>query len=72
MWDPAHVLGFWYKKEGHLVHKDQVVWDAYYLYASKSEWSEVPSRVIDAGTTVWDLRERLKKSVELAMKNIDK
>ena len=30
MWDPAHVLGFWYKKEGNLVHKDQVVWDAYY------------------------------------------
>ena len=64
MWDPAHALGFWFKRAGDLEHKDPLVWDAYFLYGADSEWTDAPSRLIDTGTTVWDLRERLKNSVE--------
>ena len=64
MWDPAHALGFWYKGAGDLEHKDTIVWDAYFLYSADSKWTDAPTGLIDTGTTVWNLRERLKKTVD--------
>ncbi len=71
MWDPAHALGFWYKQAGDLEHKDPLVWDAYYLYGAESEWTDAPSGLIDTGSTVWNLRDRLKNSVESSVKTGD-
>ncbi|MCY4545396.1 MAG: hypothetical protein OXD39_09175 [Gemmatimonadetes bacterium] len=67
MWDPAHALGLWYKHSGELEHKDPMVWDAYFLYGADSEWKDAPTGLIDAGTTVWNLREQLLKSVGSTM-----
>ena len=63
MWDPFHTMGLWYKGAGDLEHKDPLVWDAYYLYASDASWMENPTGLIDAGSTVWELKERLTESV---------
>ncbi len=71
MWDPAHALGLWYKQSGDLEHKDPIVWDAYFLYAADSEWTDRPTGLIDTGTTVLNLKDRLAKSVESTMKTGD-
>jgi len=62
-WDPAHTMGFWYKKAGVIEHKDSIVWDAYFLYDNDSQWSTSPSQLVDAGAPVWDVREQLMKSL---------
>jgi hypothetical protein len=67
MWDPANALGFWYKQSGDLEHKDPMVWDAYFLYGADAEWKDAPTGLIDVGTTVWNLKDRLLKSVESTM-----
>lgn len=71
MWDPANALGFWYKKSGDLEHKDPMVWDAYFLYGADSVWKDAPTGLIDAGYTVWNMKDRLLKSVASTMETVD-
>ncbi|MDD9948659.1 MAG: hypothetical protein OXU48_03915 [candidate division Zixibacteria bacterium] len=71
MWDPANALGFWYKKSGELEHKDPMVWDAYFLYGADAEWKDAPTGLIDAGYTVWNMKDKLLKSVATTMETVD-
>ncbi|MDE2847003.1 MAG: hypothetical protein OXO51_13115 [Gemmatimonadota bacterium] len=71
MWDPANALGFWYKKSGELEHKDPMVWDAYFLYGEDAEWKDAPTGLIDAGYTVWNMKDKLLKSVATTMETVD-
>ena len=71
MWDPANALGFWYKQSGELEHKDPMVWDAYFLYGKDAEWMDAPTGLIDAGYTVWNMKDRLLKSVSSTMETVD-
>jgi len=71
MWDPANALGFWYKKSGELEHKDPMVWDAYFLYGKDAEWKDAPTGLIDTGYTVWNMKDRLLKSVATTMETVD-
>lgn len=71
MWDPANALGFWYKQSGELEHKDPMVWDAYFLYGKDAEWKDAPTGLIDTGYTVWNMKDRLLKSVATTMENVD-
>ena len=71
MWDPANALGFWYKQSGELEHKDPMVWDAYFLYGKDAEWKDAPTGLIDAGYTVWNMKDRLLKSVATTMETVD-
>ena len=71
MWDPANALGFWYKQSGELEHKDPMVWDAYFLYGKDAKWTVAPTGLIDAGYTVWNMKDRLLKSVSSTMETVD-
>lgn len=71
MWDPANALGFWYKQSGELEHKDPMVWDAYFLYGKDAEWKDAPTGLIDTGYTVWNMKDRLLKSVSTTMESVD-
>ena len=71
MWDPANALGFWYKQSGELEHKDPMVWDAYFLYGKDAEWKDAPTGLIDTGYTVWNMKDRLLKSVSTTMEPVD-
>lgn len=71
MWDPANALGFWYKQSGELEHKDPMVWDAYFLYGKDAEWKDGPTGLIDTGYTVWNMKDRLLKSVSTTMESVD-
>lgn len=71
MWDPANALGFWYKQSGDLEHKDPMVWDAYFLYGKDAEWKDAPTGLIDTGYTVWNMKDRLLKSVSTTMEPVD-
>ena len=71
MWDPANALGLWYKQSGELEHKDPMVWDAYFLYGKDAEWKDAPTGLIDTGYTVWNMKDRLLKSVSTTMESVD-
>jgi hypothetical protein len=52
IWDGENALAKWYTQQGPLESTAIFIWDAYYLYASKAQWGDEPSHLVDSGHPV--------------------
>ena len=63
-WDDKKLLGNWYSmfKEFSKASGD-AVWDAFFVYDSKSQWTDQPSGLIGWGSTIIGNKNRLAEAV---------
>lgn len=62
LWDGNNEVGYWYKQEGSLDIKSDVMWDAYYLYAADAVWND--DRPISLGRPVVKTYEALIQALQ--------
>jgi hypothetical protein len=58
-WDRSKTAGRWFKENITPDYPGKIIWDAYYLYGSDSEWSNIPQPLTGWGRTIMDKRQKL-------------
>ncbi len=61
LWDGDRVIGRWLadKRVGSIGEPGNVVWDAYFAFGGESRWTDVPSGLLAAGSTIIDETDAL-------------
>ena len=63
LWDRYKVAGRWFKENVTPDYPGKIIWDAYYLYGSEAEWSNIPKPLIVWGRTIMEKRQELAKQI---------
>jgi len=64
LWDGNNEIGYWYKLEGSLDIKSEVMWDACYLYSADAVWNDKPDQQIQSGRPVVKLTEAFIQALQ--------
>ena len=71
-WDEERVVGRWFAARpelGECTLGSDVAWDAYYLFAATSRWTDAPGPLITSGCPIVRSREQLEQALDRLSKD---